>query len=132
MTTARSQQSTVRSPGLYLAFELGWSEWKLAFASAPADAPRFRSVGARDTQVVLQEIAKARQRFGLPADAPVFCCYEAGRDGFWLHRWLSSQGLHNVVVDSAVREQPPAQRRRHGRRRRLDPRIRLPASDRRR
>jgi transposase len=28
-------------------------------------------------------------------------CYEAGRDGFWLHRYLLSCGIDNVVVDSA-------------------------------
>src|SRR4029079_5844593 len=28
-------------------------------------------------------------------------CYEAGRDGFWLHRWLLEQGIENVVVDSS-------------------------------
>ena len=28
-------------------------------------------------------------------------CYEAGRDGFWLHRWLIAQGIDNLVVDSA-------------------------------
>jgi transposase len=86
---------------LYVAFELGWSEWKLAFATAPGEAPRWRSMGARNTQVVLAELAKAKRRFGLPDDAPVFSCYEAGRDGFWLHRWLTAQGVHNLVVDSA-------------------------------
>ena len=28
-------------------------------------------------------------------------CYEAGRDGFWLHRWLIEHGIDNIVVDSA-------------------------------
>lgn len=28
-------------------------------------------------------------------------CYEAGRDGWWLHRWLVGQGIDNIVVDSA-------------------------------
>ena len=27
-------------------------------------------------------------------------CYEAGRDGFWLHRWPLEQGIDNLVVDS--------------------------------
>lgn len=84
MTATQSQYSD-RRPALYLAFELGWSQWKLAFATAPADAPRLRSIGARNTQAVLLEIAKAKKRFALPDDAPVYACYEAGRDGFWLH-----------------------------------------------
>ncbi len=24
-----------------------------------------------------------------------------GRDGWWLHRWLTGQGIYNIVVDSA-------------------------------
>jgi transposase len=108
---ATLKHSSKPPAALYLAFELGWSQWKLAFASAPADAPRLRSVGARQTQAVLQEIAKAKQRFGLPGDAPVYCCYEAGRDGFWLHRWLTAQGLANVVVDSASIETKRRKRR---------------------
>src|SRR5208283_5129111 len=110
MTATRPQYSTTQapvtpvspaSPVLYLAFELGWSEWKLAFATGPADNPRLRSIGGRNTQALLQEIAKAKQRFGLPADAPVVSCYEAGRDGFWLHRYLAAQGTSNSVVDSS-------------------------------
>ena len=45
------------SPVLYLAFELGWNEWKLAFGTGPLDNPRLKSVGGRDTQAVLREIA---------------------------------------------------------------------------
>ena len=28
-------------------------------------------------------------------------CYEAGRDGFWIHRYLEQQGIENLVVDSS-------------------------------
>ena len=28
-------------------------------------------------------------------------CYEAGRDGWWLHRWLLEQGIDSIVVDSS-------------------------------
>jgi len=31
----------------------------------------------------------------------VVSCYEAGRDGFWLHRCLEGQGVRNLVVDPA-------------------------------
>lgn len=100
---------------LYLAFELGWSEWKLAFAAGPADNPRLRAIGGRNTRMLLQEIAKAKTRFGLDENAPVRCCYEAGRDGFWLHRFLASQGIANEVVDSSSIEV-----KRQGRRRKTD------------
>jgi transposase len=38
--------------------------------------------------LALEEIALAKKKFGLPAEAHVVSCYEAGRDGFWLHRCL--------------------------------------------
>ena len=43
----------------------------------------------------------AKKRFGLNEDVKVVSCYEAGRDGFWLHRYLLSQGIANLVVDSS-------------------------------
>ena len=66
-----------------------------------AQRPRERNVPARNLEAVREEIRKAKERFGLPEDAPVISCYEAGRDGFWLHRWLVTQGVANCVVDSA-------------------------------
>ena len=46
-------------------------------------------------------IGKARERCKLEPQAKVHSCYEAGRDGWWLHRWLIEQGIDNIVVDSA-------------------------------
>jgi len=86
---------------LYIALELGQDKWLLACATQAAEKPRFRSVPARDLGRLDAEIAKAKARFGLPADAPVRTCYEAGRDGFWLHRALTSRGIENVVVDAS-------------------------------
>jgi len=102
-------------PALYVAFELGWSEWKLAFGTGPADAPRLRNIGGRNLGALEAEIAKAKKRFGLPETCPVFCCYEAGRDRFWLHRYLTAHGIVNNVVDSSSIEV-----KRRGRRRKTD------------
>lgn len=102
----------VRPTVLYLAFDLGWNEWSLAFGTEPADNPRLRTVGARNLPALLQEIAKAKERFGLAADAPVVSCFEAGRDGFWLDRYLAAQGISNIVVDSASIEVQRRKRRR--------------------
>jgi len=100
---------------LYVAFELSWNEWKLAFAAGAADNPRLKNIGARDSQALLREIAKAKKRFGLADGALTYSCYEAGRDGFWLHRFLESQGINNGGVDSSSIEV-----KRQGRRRKTD------------
>jgi len=101
MTTTRDVKSITSVPRLHLAFELSWSQWKLAFTIGHGQPARLRTISARDLPSLLREIAKAKRRFGLPNDAAVVSCYEAGRDGFWLHRWLTSQGIANVIVDSA-------------------------------
>src|SRR5262252_276839 len=101
MTATREFQTTTISPRLHLAFELSWCQWKLAFTIGHGQPARLRTIAARDLPGLLKEIHKAKRRFGLPDDAAVVSCYEAGRDGFWLHRWLTSQGVANVIVDSA-------------------------------
>jgi transposase len=85
---------------LYMAFELGEKNWKLSLSDG-AHSPSRYTVAAGDTVALLECIAKARARCGLCANTRVHSCYEAGRDGFWLHRWLIAQGIDNIVVDSA-------------------------------
>lgn len=86
---------------LYLAFELGNTEWKLGFTIGLGQSPRQRKIGAGDLIGLEQEIRRAKERFKLGSTARVLSCYEAGRDGFWLHRYLVSQEVENLVVDSA-------------------------------
>ena len=102
-TTAatRAFQSTAAAPVLHLAFELGQAKWKLGFTTGLGQRPRERTIAARDLRVLAQEMHRAKARFGLPAEARVVSCYEAGREGFWLHRWLVAQGVASHVVDSA-------------------------------
>jgi transposase len=98
-------------PTLHLALDLGNTTWKLAFGPTIAHAPRLRATPARDLARLETEIAAAKAGFGLPVDAPVVVCYEAGRDGFWLQRALSARGLTCLVVDSASIEQNRRKRR---------------------
>lgn len=98
-TTLRGQNTTAGGR-LYMAFELGEKSWKLSLGDGQR-APSRCTVAAGDTTAVLTAIANARARCHLSADTPVYSCYEAGRDGFWLHRWLTEQGIANLVVDSA-------------------------------
>jgi len=98
--TAPHGQNTTALGRLYMALELGEKSWKLSLGDCQR-APSRCTVTAGDTTAVLAAVANARARCHLGADAPVYSCYEAGRDGFWLHRWLTEQGIANLVVDSA-------------------------------
>jgi transposase len=65
-----------------------------------------RRVAVGDQAGLARVIVDAKTRFGLSAEAPVRSCYEAGRDGFWPHRLLSSLDITNLVVDSSSIEVP--------------------------
>jgi transposase len=86
---------------LYAAFELGKKQWKLAVTSGFGVTALVRTVASSDLAAVARVLAQARVRLGVPAAAPVVSCYEAGRDGFWIHRALTQLGIANRVVDSA-------------------------------
>ena len=96
---------------LYVAFELGVDEWKIGFTKDLGTKARVRVVPARDLKQLARELTAAKQWFALPVTAPVRSCYEAGRDGFWLHRHLVAEGIDNRVVDSASIEVNRRQRR---------------------
>jgi len=88
-------------PALYLAFELGKGTWKLGFSIGLGQSPRRRTIEAGDLAALQDEIGGAKRRFGLPSETRVKSCYEAGRDGFWLHRYLQTVAVENLVVDSS-------------------------------
>jgi transposase len=98
--TYGTQYSTSHAK-VYLAFELSNREWKLGFTVGLGQSPRRRTIAAGDRVALREEICWAKKRFGLPETVPVMSCYEAGRDGFWLHRHLLEEGIENLVVDSA-------------------------------
>ncbi len=105
MTMTRTSEFTAvaltGSTILLLAFELGERVWKLGFTTGLGPRPRVRQVASGAIGHVVEEIARAKRRLQLPPETPVVSCYEAGRTGFWLHRWLLAQGVTNHVVDSS-------------------------------
>lgn len=101
MIAAVRSQGSVEESVLYVAFELSCREWKLAMTSGVGVKPIVRTVAAGDLAAVARVIAAGRQRLAVSAAAAVVSCYEAGRDGFWLHHALAAQGVTNRVVDSA-------------------------------
>jgi transposase len=100
MKTARPDEYT-SDPVMFMALELSAAKWKVGTTVGVGQKPRERTVDAADLEALSEEITKAKRRFDLPLDARVVSCYEAGRDGFWLHRWLTKQGVQNVVIDPA-------------------------------
>ena len=98
--TALPEKHTGAAGQLYMAFELSDKKWLLVVSDGVRGASRY-TVDAGDKGAVLDVIVKAKARCALVGDVVVRSCYEAGRDGFWPHRWLIEQGIDNLVVDSA-------------------------------
>ena len=98
--TAHNRQYTEEEV-LFLALELSSKKWKAGMTRGRGLKQRNKSVDAGDFAGLEIAISRAKKRFGLSADTPVVCCYEAGRDGFWIHRRLERMGLRNIVIDPA-------------------------------
>lgn len=113
--TTPTETATV---ALYLSLELSAAKWKMGFTVGLGQQPRVRTIDARDFGALQREIGAAKKRFRLPPEVKVVSCYEAGRDGFWLHRALAEMGIENRVVDSASIE--VKRRRKHAKTDRLD------------
>ena len=130
-------EGSAAAPVLYMALELSNESWRLVFGDGTKR--RQGSVPAADLAKLAEAVAKAKERFKLPASARALSCYEAGRDGFWLHRALEKR-RHRERGDrcrfdrgeprAAPREDRPARRRAlaleaqtpsHRRARRLEP-----------
>jgi transposase len=116
--TTRSFDPTALDDTLCLALELGEGRWKLGFARGFEGKVLRRQVVARDGQGLLAAIAWAKGKLEIPESTRVVSLYEAGRDGFWLHRFLVMHGIENLVIDSSSLE--VNRRRRRAKTDRLD------------
>jgi transposase len=110
LRTLEVKPTTKSTPTLYLAMELSKKTWKLAFSDG-GERMRMVSVHGGAIDSVRKAVATAKVKYRLPADTRVLSCYEAGRDGFWIHRELVAGGFENVVVDATSIEVDRRQRR---------------------
>jgi transposase len=88
---------------VYVALELSRSTWLVAVHSPVADKVSQQRLDGGDTEGLLALITRKRiqaeEKLGRPVR--VACCFEAGYDGFWLHRWLCARAIENRVLDAA-------------------------------
>jgi transposase len=99
MVSPKTLQDQTGKIVLFVAFELSDKKWKLALSDG--DEKRLVTIDAGNLVALGEVIAKAKARFGMSEGMSIVSCYEAGRDGFWLHRYLIHCGVANVVVDAS-------------------------------
>ena len=86
---------------IHLAIELSCSTWLVAARLPGDEKPRLHRIVGGDTAALLALISSLRARVAgrLGAAIGVVCCFEAGRDGFWLHRLLTAHGIVSHVLE---------------------------------
>lgn len=109
MITILQGKDISNSSVLYMALELSRKTWRLGFSNGAKN--RQVSVDASNLAALGDAVRQAKSKLGLDDDCAVLSCYEAGRDGFWIHRELEGMGYHNAVIDSASIEVNRRQRR---------------------
>jgi transposase len=109
MTAILQGKDNVSEQVLYMALELSNKTWKLGFSNGTKI--RQKTIPAGDWVELHTQMDLSKQKLRLSADCPIVSCYEAGRDGFWIHRDLQAEGITNHVIDSASIEVNRRQRR---------------------
>ena len=109
MTAVLEHKDNANGATLYMALELSDKKWKLGFSNGEKN--RQKTMAAGDWVELHNQIELAKQKLRLATDCGIVSCYEAGRDGFWIHRGLEAEGIKNFVVDSASLEVNRRQRR---------------------
>jgi transposase len=103
------QASTAAAPTtehcgtIYVAIELSQKSWLLTVHSPDRERMSRHKLEGGDHAGLRSLIARIRARAAekLGSVTEVVSCYEAGYDGFWLHRLLEAAGIRNFVFDAA-------------------------------
>jgi transposase len=86
---------------VYVALELSASSWLIAARLPGVEKSQLHRMRAGDTSTLLAVIAELRSRASakLGRAADLACCFEAGRDGFWLQRLLTTHRITTYVLE---------------------------------
>ncbi len=106
MNTATERQPSIaqeQTATLFVALELSKATWLVALHTPERDRISQHRLTGGDQEGLLALIRKAQAKAEAELGRPVrvVSCYEAGYDGFWLHRLLCERGIDNHVLDAA-------------------------------
>src|ERR1700757_2613145 len=86
-----------------LAIELSKKSWIVAVNTPSSEKISRYTLKACDWKELLKLCERIGTRIAreLKKDVEIVSCYEAGYDGFWLHRLLEAHSIRNYVIDPA-------------------------------
>jgi transposase len=96
-----SSATTDHDHVIHLAIELSCSTWLVAAQMPGADRASLHRIDGGDATALLALVTSLRSKLAakLESKVAVACCFEAGRDGFWLHRLLTAHGIASHVLE---------------------------------
>ena len=102
-TIAQPFIAEAQTATLFVALELSKATWLVALHAPDRDKLSQHRLAGGDVEALFGLIDKTRARAEAQLGKPVrvVSCYEAGHDGFWLHRLLREHGIENVVLDAS-------------------------------
>ncbi len=103
MPTGQNASISAPADAIFVSIEMSRSKWLVGAHSPLSDKISLHATDWGDTGALFAIIERLRTRASatLGADLPVLCCYEAGYEGFWLHRVLVAAGHRSIVIDPA-------------------------------
>jgi transposase len=96
-----SSTTAVHDYVVHLAIELSCSTWLVAARMPGADRSSLHRIDGGNATALLALVTSLRSKLAvtLKRKVAVACCFEAGRDGFWLHRLLTAHGIASYVLE---------------------------------
>lgn len=102
MTPSKTLQldvSAAETHRIFAAIELSKSTWVVSVLLPRVDKISLYRIAGGDIMRLVALLDRARDRAEVPVK--ICTCYEAGYDGFWIHRALVARGIENTVLDAA-------------------------------
>ena len=87
----------------FMAIELSKAGWMIGIVTPLSNKVSLRKIRCGDVRRLMEIVDRTLDHVGQATGQPVqmVSCYEAGYDGFWLHRVLEARGIANHVLDAA-------------------------------
>ena len=87
----------------FMAIELSKAKWLIGMLTPLANKISLRSIPCGAVQELLEFVERTTEKVLRATGRPVriVSCYEAGYDGFWLHRVLDARGIINHIIEAA-------------------------------
>lgn len=87
----------------FMAIELSKTKWLVGVLTPLSDKISLRSIPCGAAKELIEIVDRTVEKVSRATGrtARIISCYEAGYDGFWLHRVLDAHGVTNHVIDAA-------------------------------